>query len=77
MDIQTIERLKNLPKTKCEVCNTSIIPSNPGERCEFCKKKYCFDHLYGMFVKKGQRDSESCHNICDKCLLVTEGHLLK
>lgn len=55
-------KLRAIPRTRCEVCNTPISYTNPMERCLVCKKKYCYDHINTKLGKDG------IDNYCDMCL---------
>jgi len=61
------ERLRKIPKTKCDLCNSKISYLNPMGRCFECKNRFCFDHLNCLQFKEGMSQNESLRDICDEC----------
>ena len=67
MKKEVIERLKLIPITHCGKCNSIRSYMNPMARCFECKKKFCFDHIYGGQFKKGMKQNEEGRSICEEC----------
>jgi len=67
MDKETKERLKKIPRTKCAKCGSKQHYTNPMAKCFECKKKYCFDHIWGIQVNNKMKENDELRNICDEC----------
>lgn len=67
MDEATKERLKQY-KTydKCEKCGGKRSRNNPLDKCCECKKRFCFDHLYGGALKT-KNPNEPIKTVCESC----------
>lgn len=61
------EKLRNIPKSRCSVCDSPRSYTNPMERCFECKKKFCFDHIFTMQVKPNMKNGDPVRDICEKC----------
>jgi len=35
--------------------------------CNECKKKFCFDHIYGLQINDKMEENEPVKDICEKC----------
>jgi len=67
MDEKTKQRLKQMPITKCTICDRPRSHTNPIAKCFECKKKFCFDHIYGGMINNTMDDNEEIRNICFEC----------
>jgi len=61
------QKLKRRLRTWCAKCKSVISSTNPVKRCFHCRKKYCFDHLWGGYLPPGWKDEWEIQNICDDC----------
>lgn len=61
------KRLKELPRAKCSVCGKSRTYLNPMEVCFECKKKFCYDHIFGAQINLKMGKNEKGRNICEEC----------
>ena len=67
MTLAAKEKLKLMPKSRCAKCNSLRSYRNPLALCFECKKKFCFDHIYGGQFKTGMKQNEEIRTICEKC----------
>lgn len=61
MDEATKERLKNIPKTKCAICDRPRSYTNPMAKCKICGKKFCYDHI------RTKPEDDGVGDYCDAC----------
>lgn len=61
MSQEAKNQLKGKPRTKCGICYSPQRYKNSMERCNSCKKKFCFDHITVKLEKE-------VVNYCDNCL---------
>ena len=41
MDQATKDRLKAIPRGRCNTCDTPVSYTNPMAKCSICKNKFC------------------------------------
>lgn len=51
----------------CNVCGSSRSYLNPFSSCFECKKRFCFDHIWGGQVNSKMKDNDWIRDICDEC----------
>ena len=61
------EKLRKLPKTTCPKCGSRKSYLNPFKKCHSCKKKFCFDHIWGGQINKSMKITDLVRSICDEC----------
>ena len=60
-------RLASLPRTRCAKCNSIKSYTNPMARCFECKKRFCYDDIWGGLLKQGMGKNEELRKACEKC----------
>lgn len=68
MDEATKKRVRNyIPHAVCSRCGSKQNYRNPIDRCEECKKKYCFDHIWGgLYSPTRMKKTDALRSICDE-----------
>ena len=69
LSAETIERLKKIPKATCQAsgCGSKKSYLNPMLKCDVCKKKFCFDHIWRGLFNKSMKITDELRNVCDGC----------
>gem|GEM_PF-1614196 len=52
---------------RCATCDSRRSYTNPLARCWECKRKFCYDHIWGLQVNGTMSQNEEVRNICDDC----------
>lgn len=60
-------RLAKIPQSRCFVCNSPKSYTNPVEKCFECKRKFCYDHLWGGQVNAEMTPNQQVRQVCDEC----------
>ena len=61
-------KLASLPKSQCSKCGRKRSYTNPMANCFECKKKFCFDDIWGgLYCKERMGLNDTLRRICDKC----------
>lgn len=61
------EQLKNLQVSRCFKCNSVRSHTSPITKCWECKKKFCYNHIFGGQINKGMKKNNCIRDICDEC----------
>jgi len=72
MKQETIDRLKEIPVTRCAKCDSRRSYTNPMARCYECKKKFCYDHISGLQVNKSMKQNDEVRYVCGDCKISHE-----
>ncbi len=67
MDQAAIDRLRSIPRTRCTVCNSGRAYTNPMAKCHECKKKFCYDHVFGGQVNEQMKLEDVVRDVCKDC----------
>ena len=60
-------KLKEIPRSKCAQCGKSRYYTNPIAKCDMCKNKFCYDHIYTLQINDRMKENEPVKDICEKC----------
>ena len=75
MDKNSKDKLKNIPRRKCEICKRFKSYTNPLNCCFECKKYFCYDHCDDYLLKNGSDIEGNLRNVCENCAkLFNYGH---
>lgn len=67
MSDQDKARLKQIPRPRCFVCGSVRHYTNPVEKCFECKKRFCYEHLWGGQVNEEMKENDEVKKVCEKC----------
>lgn len=59
------DKLAQIPRSRCSICDTPQSYTNPISKCVECQKKFCYDHILGGQIK-GIKE-ESIKDVCQNC----------
>jgi hypothetical protein len=60
--------LKKHPRrAQCSKCGSKKSHTNPMARCWECKRKFCYDHIWGGQINDSMGQNEEIRDICDSC----------
>jgi hypothetical protein len=68
-NLETIKRLKKLPRARCFKCKKFKQNQNPLAKCHGCGEKFCFDHITCGQTFPGMRNTDEYVDKCQACLL--------
>jgi hypothetical protein len=61
------DKIKKSEVRNCTNCGGKKSYTNPFATCFECKKRFCFDCIYGGQVNDKMGENEEIRKICDKC----------
>lgn len=64
-----LKMIKIKQKTVCAECQSGRSYTNPMDKCDECKMKYCFDHLSNGQINDAMAENEEARSICDDCII--------
>jgi hypothetical protein len=62
-------KIKAAEQTRCYKCNSPRSYTNPFAKCDGCKKRFCFDCIWGGQYLKTMSENEPIRDACDACRL--------
>lgn len=74
MSSELKERLKNIPISRCSICDTPRGNQNPIWKCFECDKKFCFNHLWSAQVNDKMNLTSEVRDVCDSCKELKKYH---
>lgn len=67
MSEEALSRLRNYKSPGCATCGGTRSYMNPFAKCYECKKRFCYDHIFGGQLLKTMKENEPIRDVCDEC----------
>ncbi|MEA2036688.1 MAG: hypothetical protein U9O94_04220, partial [Nanoarchaeota archaeon] len=67
LDIKDKDRLRNIKRAICNKCKSISHYTNPMARCWQCKKKYCYNHIFGGQLNSTMKENDTIRDVCKSC----------
>jgi hypothetical protein len=59
--------IREKEQTRCHTCKSFRNYWNPFAKCYECKKRFCYDCIFGGQIHPKQKENETIRDVCDAC----------